>query len=230
MSIRLSTYLSEGVHDSGKFKAIIMAGGPGAGKSYQIDRISTDSGIIPKVVNIDHPVERLSSRYSDVVQLLDTAERITVARLIMYIAGGLPLIIDSTSANFRVTLHRAELLRNLGYDVGMVYVKSDLHAAHLRNSLRQRNVPSHVVDELHSNIDIHADTYRRVFSSTFFTTIKVDEMDDVAIRQISKKAATFFKQDLMNDIGQRLVDSNKRGNYYNPGTISASVSKWFSAE
>lgn len=55
--MRLSKYLlTESINDKGIFKAIFMAGTPGAGKSYVINKIN-DGKIQPRIVNTDKLTE-----------------------------------------------------------------------------------------------------------------------------------------------------------------------------
>ena len=49
-------YLTEGIEDKGIFKAVFLAGHPGSGKSYTLDRIKSGQ-IEPRIVNTDKFVE-----------------------------------------------------------------------------------------------------------------------------------------------------------------------------
>ena len=53
--IKLKALITEGVYDPGIFKAIFLAGGPGSGKSFIVDRVGTGdsftAGIIHGLLN-----------------------------------------------------------------------------------------------------------------------------------------------------------------------------------
>lgn len=226
--MRFRSYLTEGSNDRYKFKAIIMAGGPGAGKSYHVDKILGELSSAIRIVNIDKAHEAFIGRYSDKRELIDTSKRVTLEAMSQYIAAGLPMIIDSTSANFRLTIHRIQLLQHLGYDVGMIFVDTPKEVARKRNSERQRVVDQAAFDELHEKITKHVSAYKRIFSSTFFAHLDVEMMDDAFIKSAAVKSRRFFEAPIENDIGERLIATTPRGNYYSLNVIRRSLGSWFS--
>ena len=50
--MRLQSYLREGIEDKGIFKAMFMAGHPGAGKSYVLRKVKSGQ-VEPRLVNTD---------------------------------------------------------------------------------------------------------------------------------------------------------------------------------
>jgi len=54
--IKMYKKLEEGVYDRGIFKAFFLAGGPGSGKSFVTERVT--SGLNLKVINSDSAFER----------------------------------------------------------------------------------------------------------------------------------------------------------------------------
>lgn len=204
-----------------------MAGGPGAGKSYHVDKIIGGLSSAIRIVNIDKAHEAFIGRYSDKRELIDTSKRVTLEAMSQYIAAGLPMIIDSTSANFRLTIHRIQLLQHLGYDVGMIFVDTPKELARKRNSERQRVVDQAAFDELHEKIAKHAGAYKRLFSSSFFAHLDVETMDDVFIKSVASKSRRFFETPVKNDIGERLISTNQRGNYYDLNVIRRTLGSWF---
>lgn len=227
-SMRLRSYLSEGANDNYKFKAIIMAGGPGSGKSYHVSKILGELDGAVRVVNIDKAHEAFIGRYSTKRELVDTSKRVTLEAMAQYVAAGLPMIIDSTSANFRLTIHRIQLLQHLGYDVGMIFVDTPREIARQRNSARQRVVDQEAFDALHEKISKHASAYKRMFANTFFAHLDVEMMDDAFIKSVATKSRRFFETPVKNDIGERLVAATNRGNYYDLNVIRRSLGGWFS--
>ena len=55
--LSLKVFLDEGIFDPSIFKAIFLAGGPGSGKSYVVDKTTRGLGL--KLVNSDATLEKL---------------------------------------------------------------------------------------------------------------------------------------------------------------------------
>lgn len=152
--------LDEGVNDPGIFKAIILAGGPGSGKSHVAKRLGLASmGLV--VVNSDRYFEQLMRRKGLDLKMPESeaeerdaarkfAKSLTDKRLKSLIAGRLGILIDSTSGDQAKTFKLVRELKDWGYDVKAIFIDTDLDVALKRNKERARSVPDAVVKASHT--------------------------------------------------------------------------------
>ena len=151
--------IDEGVNDPGIFKAIILAGGPGSGKSYVAKKLGLKSlGLI--VVNSDSFFEMLMKRKGLSLKMPDneTEEReaarmaakgLTDKRYKSLINARLGIIIDSTSGDQGKTFKIWRELTSSGYDVKCIFIQTDLDVALQRNTERDRTIPEKIVIASH---------------------------------------------------------------------------------
>ena len=139
------TELQEGVYDPNILKAFFLAGGPGSGKSYVVKR--TTGGLGMKIVNSDVQFEKKlkdAGLSTDLRELDPTtrdtirarAKEITKKQQANYIEGRLGLIIDGTGKDYDKIAKQATQLKQLGYDVHMIFVNTSLDTALERNATR----------------------------------------------------------------------------------------------
>lgn len=138
--------IQEGLYDKGIFKAIIIVGGPGSGKSFVSNKLS--EGLPLNKVNIDSVFEFLHKKHNqDINYTSDTGKhlyqksrKIIASKMNSFINGRLGLIIDTTGQN-TVKLEQVKKELELeGYEVRIVIVKADLEVAIKRNQERNRKV------------------------------------------------------------------------------------------
>ena len=143
--MKIFTELQEGVYDPNILKAFFLAGGPGSGKSYVVQR--TTGGMGMRVVNSDIEFEKklkdaglsLDIRELDPTirdEIRGRAKKITAKRKANYIEGRLGLIIDGTGKDYDKIAKQATQLKQLGYDVHMIFVNTSLDTALERNAKR----------------------------------------------------------------------------------------------
>ena len=139
--------LQEGVYDPNILKAFFMAGGPGSGKSYVVQR--TTGGLGLKIVNSDEIFEKklkaagLSLKMPDNEQSMrdpirDKSKVLTKKRKEGYLEGRLGLVIDGTGHDYEKIAYQARQLEELGYDTFMIFVNTSLDVAQERNMKRKR--------------------------------------------------------------------------------------------
>ena len=143
------TELQEGVYDPNILKAFFLAGGPGSGKSYVVQR--TTGGLGMKVINSDIAFEKklkdaglsLDIRELDPEvrdEIRGQAKRITAKQKANYLNGRLGLIIDGTGKDYDKIATQATQLKQLGYDVHMIFVNTSLDTALERNAKETENL------------------------------------------------------------------------------------------
>lgn len=226
-------FLQESINDKGVLKAIFVLGIPGAGKSYTVKRLSGQ--VSPRVVNTDKAAEYLSSKVGKAItsgtwgEFKDKSIRITKNALSNYIDGILPLFIDGTSNDASNLLHRMGILESLGYDVGIVYVKTSLNTAIKRAAERAdeigRQVDEDFIRQVFERNDENIEFLRSKVS--FFKQINNDDMqltDDV-MAEAFKRTQEFFTKPVTNPIGQRLLERMKseKQAYLSPNIIPKDV-------
>ena len=151
--------IDEGVNDPGIFKAIILAGGPGSGKSYVAKKLGLKTlGLV--VVNSDNFFELLMKRKGLSLKMPDneTEEReaarmaakgLTDKRYKSLIDARMGIILDSTSGDQGKTFKIWRELTSAGYDVKCIFIQTDLDVALQRNSERSRTIPEKIVIASH---------------------------------------------------------------------------------
>ena len=125
----------EGVNDPGIFKAIILAGGPGSGKSYVAKKLGLSSlGLV--VVNSDSFFEMLMKRKGLSLKMPESeledreaarmaAKGLTDKRYKSLIDARLGILIDSTSGDQGKTFRMYRELTTAVYDVQALFIKTD---------------------------------------------------------------------------------------------------------
>lgn len=212
------TFLSESINDKGILKVIFLIGFPGSGKSYTISRI-TSGTIEPRIVNTD----RLIEYYGRIgkIDLGQTEEnRVIIDRsiylnqqlLFNYLNGILPLYIDSTSSNISNLMLRYGALESLGYDIGAIFVDTDIDIAIERIKKRNRKVPIEFIREVKEKIDEVRPFYKEKFK--FYHEVKNNygELTDNIILKAYKLATSFYTSEIQNPVGQRLLKKMKEKN------------------
>lgn len=226
-------FLQESINDKGAFKAIFVLGIPGAGKSYTIKHLSGQ--VQPRIVNTDKAAEYLSARVGKAItsgtwgEFKDDSIRITKASLSNYINGVLPLFIDGTSNDASNLLHRMGILESLGYDVGIVHIKTSLQTAIKRANVRAEKIGRHVdkgfIRDVHSRNDKNMRFLKTKVS--FFRQINNEDMqlDDETLLEAFRKTQGFFLSPIKNPIGQRLMQKMKdeKQSYLSPNIVPKEV-------
>ncbi len=235
--------LTESINDKGIFKAIFVIGIPGSGKSYTSQQMK---GVVsPKVVNTDNAFEYFADKFGKEANTEtwntlfgSDSKRITQSSLYHYINGMLPLIIDGTSSDASNILSRTGILESLGYDVGVVYVNTDLETAKKRVIERakkiNRTVDHDFIEKVHSKSEANKKYFKSKFS--FFKEIDNNdfELSDKAMVSAYKAAQSFYLSEVENPIGSRTIESLKdaQEKYLVPSeqskeTIESKLQNWY---
>ena len=145
----------EGINDPGIFKAVILAGGPGSGKSYVAQKLGLASmGLV--VVNSDLFFTQMMKRKGLSLKMPDSetddreaarmaAKASTDRRLQNLVNARMGVLIDSTSGDAKKTVNIFKMLKKSGYDVKIVFIQTSLETAMTRNKKRDRSLPDKVL-------------------------------------------------------------------------------------
>ena len=218
--------LEEGINDKSLFKAVFLAGGPGSGKSFVVDRIFSGTGA--RVVNTDDLFEYLMLK-NDVSMKIDSknkelyerqtglrtkAKAVTLNKKAMYLNGMLPIIIDGTGKDYEEIVDQANDLRKLGYDTGMVFVNTTLEVAKARNAKRGRSVPEEIVEKGWKEVQSNLGKFQSYFGQDFFIVdnskvLDGDELEAFSLK-MAKIAIKLMDKPLRNAKGLETIDILKK--------------------
>ena len=231
--------ITESINDKGIFKAVFLAGLPGAGKSIVAQKV-TDGTVSPRIVNTDRSYEYLLQKHGKEATnsawaiLGPQSKAINSALLVNYLNGMLPLFIDGTSANPSAAMRRAGIAESLGYDTAMIWVDITFETALERIQTRERKVDPEFVQRVYETIESNKSMYKSRFSNNF---IEVDNNADnfsAMEGQVFNITNKFFTSPVTNPIGQRLIDTMEESGekYLVPGVYSKEyiekiVSVWY---
>lgn len=118
----LTLPVEEGAYDPHIFKAVFMAGSPGAGKSTIANKLFTGTGL--KTLNIDtfYHLYRTLGKQSDYERFQDLYK----AQEKNFLEGRLGIIVDGTARDPERMARAKANLEGLGYDCAMVFVNTSL--------------------------------------------------------------------------------------------------------
>ena len=214
--------LQEGVYDPNILKAFFLAGGPGSGKSYVVKRGTGGLGL--KIVNSDDVFEKYlkdaglsmkmpKSEEEPRDKLRDRAKAVTKARMGNYVEGRLGLIIDGTGKDYDKIAKQATQLKQLGYDVHMIFVNTSLETALKRNAERERTVPRSVATKSWKTVQNNMGKFSQYFRQNFVVVDNNDSEEDV-MGPVYKQVMSLAKKKVQNRTGlnwiQGELDKRKR--------------------
>ncbi len=218
-------FLDEGVNDPGIFKAIYLAGGPGAGKSFVADKTLPNSAFGLKVVNADIALEFLlkkSGLSSDMLsmspaELEKFAETRTKARALRdiqkkgFINGRLGMILDGTGRDFqKIKKDRAEL-ESFGYDTFMVFVNTSLPVALERNQNRPRKVDEKVVRSAWAAVQNNIGKFQALFGPGNFIVVDNNILNEDIIVKTFKVVKKFVSKPPQSRLAKQWIANERRG-------------------
>ena len=205
--------LQEGVYDPNILKAFFLAGGPGSGKSYVVKRGTGGLGL--KIVNSDDVFEKYlkdaglslkmpKSEEEPRDKLRDRAKAVTKAKMGNYVEGRLGLIIDGTGKDYDKIAKQATQLKQLGYDVHMIFVNTSLETALQRNAKRDRTVPRSVATKSWKTVQSNMGKFSQYFKQNFVVVDNNDATEDVFVK-VFKQIKGLLKKRVRNPAAQQWV-------------------------
>lgn len=231
--------MNEGIHDKNILKAFILAGSPGAGKSYVTGKLfglpteigmktfSSETGL--KILNQDpifvHQLQKRKgmslSDYSHTPEetksdpKFGAEERQISAELIdkkrqIYLDGRLGVIIEGTGHSVDHISSVQKELSDLGYDVYMIMVNTNLDVALKRNSERERKLPEAVVKEKWTKSQGNIGKYQSLFGRENFIILDNSEYGDKVISAVKKEVNKILNSPIKNPIGRKWIESNSK--------------------
>ena len=209
------TELQEGVYDPNIFKAFFLAGGPGSGKSYVVRK--TTGGMGMKIVNSDDIFEKLLDKEGlskkmpesekeprDIVRA--RAKRLTSAKKANYLEGRLGLIIDGTGKDYDKIAGQATKLKQIGYDVHMIFVNTSLDVALERNQKRERTVPESITIKSWNDVQRNIGKFSQYFRQNFIVVDNNEANEDV-FTKVFKQIKSLVRKKVSNPVAKMWIAS-----------------------
>ena len=213
--------LQEGLQDPNIFKAFFLAGGPGSGKSYVVRKTTGVTGL--RVVNSDDAFENmlkkagLSLKMPDEEQvprdaIRDRAKVVTQKRQDNYVDGRIGLIIDGTGRDYDKIAKQATELKQIGYDVHMIFVNTSLDVALQRNAERPRSVQEPIVVKSWKDVQSNIGKFSQYFKGNFVVVDNNDAGEDVFVK-VFKQIRGLLNKKVRNPIAHQWVrmEMQRRG-------------------
>ena len=217
--------LQEGLQDPNIFKAFFLAGGPGSGKSYVVRATTGGTGL--RIVNSDDLFEKyLKDAGFDMDMSTAKAEReaeerdkmrkrakkLTKKRQENYLEGRIGLIIDGTGKDYEKIAKQATQLKQLGYDVHMIFVNTSLDTALERNAKRERTVPTDVATRSWTAVQRNIGKFSQYFRQNFVVVDNNDATEDV-MTPVFKQIKSLLKKPVKSPIAKEWVrqEMKRRG-------------------
>jgi len=203
--IILENTLEEGPNDPSIYKAVFLAGGPGSGKSYIVDRSALRS-LGFKVVNNDAAFEKylkdagLTTTPDDIYsrrgqEIRVHAKSITNKQMQNYLKGALGLVIDGTGKDYDKISRQAEKLEELGYDTAMIFVNTNLETALKRNRMRNRQLPDEEVEKMWNAVQDNIGKFQHYFGNDMYVIDNSEGSDtETQVTRLFKRMRDWAKK------------------------------------
>jgi hypothetical protein len=220
-TIQYEEVLEEGINDPAIFKAVFIAGGPGSGKSFVVQKSALQAiGFV--VINSDIAFERalkkagLKSNPEDIFsvkgqEIRGSAKTVTAKKRELAVQGRLGIVVDGTGRDFKKIKQQAEAIREIGYDVSMIFVNTDLKTSLDRNEKRERTLDAKFVEKMWNDVQKNMGNFQRLFKQNFHI---VDNSDTSNFESEMKNAyieiGKFAKKPVQNDIAQDWIKQEKK--------------------
>ena len=184
-----SPNITEGINDPNIFKAIFVAGPPGAGKNFVIQKLGLmASGLkLQDIDQIGGMLKRIGTPGSDVhSKSIDFIKR----RQQLFQSQMLGLIINTTGRDFNTLIRLNDSLKEIGYDTFMLYVTVEKDIA-LKRIQRRPRVSTNIGDvgrevdidyfeQAYTAVANNAELYALIFDNQFAMVTNNDELAESA--------------------------------------------------
>ena len=210
--------LQEGLNDPNIFKAFFLAGGPGSGKSYVVRRTTGGTGL--RVVNSDDAFEHMLKKAGLSLKMPKSeeeprdavrarAKEITAKRQANYLEGRIGLIIDGTGRDYDKIAKQATELKQIGYDVHMIFVNTSLDVALQRNAERPRSVQEPIVVKSWKDVQSNIGKFSQYFRQNFVVVDNNDANEDVFVK-VFKQVKGLLKKKVRNPAAHQWISQQMR--------------------
>lgn len=212
MKINEITSINEGLYDPYIFKAVFMAGAPGAGKSTVSNQLFAGSGL--KELNVDkfwtlYQRKGLSADYDQFWQKYKKEDDIAQR-------GRLGLIINGTAKNPAIIEEIKKTLESRGYETVMVFVNVTLETSIERAERRAqlpgpdfgRAIDQEFIETTYNRIQQGVEKLKILFGNNFFAVDNNASQPDLS--RIERPIRRWLNTPVKNPIAQAWIDNEKQ--------------------
>ena len=193
--LNFKSFISEGLEDIASFKAIMMAGGAGSGKSFVIE-LSGLRSYGMKLSNSDPAYEKMLAKAGltltpdDIASAQGQAIRgdakiLTDKQKEMWLKGRLGLIVDGTGKDLDDVKEECKTMMDMGYEVGMIFVNTPLETSIERDKKRPRTLGPKLVTQTWKRVQANRNDFKRMFGKQF---IEVENASTTTIEDLTAQA------------------------------------------
>ena len=222
--------LLEGVYDPNIFKAFFMAGGPGSGKSYAVQlgigqsqkevkltaqglRVVNSDDVFEKYLKdakLDFKMQAAIGQGKERDALRDKAKAVTKKMRDNYVEGRLGLVIDGTGKDYSKITSQANQLKQIGYDVHMVFINTSLDVALERNRNRPRTVPGKITIDSWNKVQKNIGAFQRFFGNKNFVIVDNNEISDNVFDMVGKQVRRMLSKKVDNPTANAWIENELR--------------------
>ena len=215
-------YLEEGVNDPAIFKAVFLAGGPGSGKSFMVGKTAlTSFGM--KLINSDPAFEAQLAKaglkatpddiFTDKGQAArKVAKTLTKKQMELAINGRLGLVIDGTGKDYDKISAQATKLKQMGYEVAMIFVNTDLQTAIDRDQKRSRTLGAKEVTKMWNDVQKNLGKFQKFFGNMMVIVDNSDGADyETGSMTAYKKMKAWAAKKPTKPAAKKWIDSQRKG-------------------
>lgn len=193
--LNFKSFISEGLEDVASFKAIMMAGGAGSGKSYVI-KLAGLKAVGMKISNSDPAYEKMLAkaglelkpediRSAQGQAIRGDAKILTDKQKGMWLKGRLGLIVDGTGKDLDDVKEECQAMMDMGYEVGMIFVNTPLETSIERDKNRERTIGPKLVTQTWKAVQANRNDLKRMFGAQF---IEIENATTTTIEDLTAQA------------------------------------------
>ena len=190
--LNFKSFISEGLEDVASFKAIMMAGGAGSGKSYVI-KLAGLKAVGMKISNSDPAYEKMLAKAGltltpdDIGSAQGQAIRgdakiLTDKQKEMWLKGRLGVIVDGTGKDLDDVKTECQAMMDMGYEVGMIFVNTPLETSLERDKNRERTIGTKFVTQTWKAVQANRNNLKRMFGKQF---IEIENASTTTIEDLT---------------------------------------------
>lgn len=219
--LRFKTFINEGVNDPSIFKAVFLAGGPGAGKSFVVGKTALPA-LGFRLINSDEAFEAglnkagLTTSPEDIASAQGQAVRarakaLTGKIMLRALEGRNGIVVDGTGKDYAKIKKQVDMLRELGYAVKMIFVNTDLETAVARNQKRNRSLPDAKVEEMWKDVQKNIGKFQGLFRNRLIVVDNSEGSDiERSTLEAYKDVKTWASKPPENKIAAKWIKSQRK--------------------
>ena len=120
------------------------------------------------------------------------------------------MVIDGTGKDYNKIASEASQLKQIGYDIHMIFVNTSLDVALERNKMRPRQVPEKIVIDSWNQVQKNIGKFQRFFGTKNFVIVDNNEVGDDVFDMVGKQVRKLLRKKVDNHIAKAWIESELR--------------------